>query len=111
MFKEYTMNFLGYSDRMSKEDLKDLYPNWIITDLRFPNELSAIKQRNGITIRVQRDLGLEFGYEENGIFKVHESETALIPYTEKGKWHATIRNDGTLEELYCQLDFLTVSGM
>ena len=32
-----------------------VYPNWIITDLRFPNELQAIKDRGGITIRVNRE--------------------------------------------------------
>jgi len=30
------------------------YPNWIITDMRFPNELKAVKDREGITIRVNR---------------------------------------------------------
>lgn len=30
------------------------FSNWIITDCRFPNELEAIKQRKGITIRVNR---------------------------------------------------------
>jgi hypothetical protein len=30
-------------------------PNWIITDLRFQNELAAVKDRGGITIRVDRD--------------------------------------------------------
>ena len=29
-------------------------PNWIITDMRFPNELKAVKDRGGITIRVNR---------------------------------------------------------
>ncbi len=29
-------------------------PNWIITDVRFPNEAEAIKQRGGIVIRVNR---------------------------------------------------------
>jgi hypothetical protein len=42
--------------------------NWIITDLRFPNELEAIKKRNGLTIRINRP-----GLEENN----HISETAL----------------------------------
>lgn len=32
------------------------YPNWIITDMRFPNELEAVKQKNGITIRVNRNI-------------------------------------------------------
>ena len=31
-----------------------VYPNWIITDMRFPNELEAVKSRGGITIRVDR---------------------------------------------------------
>ncbi len=30
------------------------YPNWIITDVRFPNEAKAIKDRGGIIIRVDR---------------------------------------------------------
>ena len=30
------------------------YPKWIITDLRFPNELEAVKKRDGLTIRVNR---------------------------------------------------------
>ena len=29
-------------------------PNWIITDTRFPNELQAIKDRGGISIRIDR---------------------------------------------------------
>lgn len=31
------------------------YPNWIITDVRFPNEVKAVKDRGGITIRVNRN--------------------------------------------------------
>ena len=30
-------------------------PNWIITDVRFPNEAKAIKDKGGILIRVNRD--------------------------------------------------------
>lgn len=30
------------------------YPNWIITDMRFPNEMEAVKKKGGITIRVNR---------------------------------------------------------
>ena len=42
----------------------------IITDVRFPNELQAIKDRDGIVIRVNRN---------NSLFKsvIHESETIL----------------------------------
>jgi len=31
-----------------------VYPNWIITDVRFPNEAKAIKDKGGIIIRVDR---------------------------------------------------------
>jgi len=31
-------------------------PNWIITDLRFPNEAEAIKKRNSILIRLERPI-------------------------------------------------------
>lgn len=36
--------------------LREKYPNWIVTDTRFPNELVAVKSRKGITIRVNRNL-------------------------------------------------------
>tara|TARA_R100000951_G_scaffold10686_3_gene9018 strand:- start:16608 stop:17540 length:933 start_codon:yes stop_codon:yes gene_type:complete len=39
----------GYSDGPH-------YPNWIITDVRFPNEAQAIKDRGGIVIRVERNI-------------------------------------------------------
>ncbi len=30
-------------------------PNWLITDCRFPNEIEAIKEKEGITIRINRE--------------------------------------------------------
>lgn len=45
------------------------YPNWIITDVRFPNELQDIKERNGIVIRINRN--------NIDASSTHESETAL----------------------------------
>lgn len=35
-------------------DLSDYYPNWIITDMRFPNELKAVKDKGGVVIRINR---------------------------------------------------------
>lgn len=45
------------------------YPNWIVTDVRFPNEAEAIKERDGIIVRIDRP----------GVKPVnsHPSETAL----------------------------------
>lgn len=33
-----------------------IFPQWIITDLRFPNEYDAIKQRGGFNIQINRDV-------------------------------------------------------
>ena len=63
-----------------------IYPNWIITDMRFPNEMEAVKKRGGITIRVNRpcDICGGSGYHKMScpISKSgeHESETALNNY-------------------------------
>lgn len=42
----------------------DTLDNWIITDMRFPNEMEAVKSRNGITIRVDRIL---FPYTDSDV--------------------------------------------
>lgn len=72
-------------------DIKDCYyhPNWIITDVRFENELQAIKDRNGITIRVDRNIDTTI------IFSTHVSETAL----DSAVFDYIIHNNGTIEEL------------
>jgi hypothetical protein len=66
------------------------YPNWIITDMRFPNEIAAVELREGITIRVNRDNGTR-AIDVNP----HPSETAL----DDAKFDYTIENNGTLDEL------------
>jgi hypothetical protein len=66
-----------------------VYPNWIITDLRFENELMAVKSRRSIVIKIDRP---DF---ENNVPK-HPSETALKHFK---AWDAIIVNDGTVEDL------------
>lgn len=61
--------------------------NYVFTDVRFPNELKAIKDAGGVTIRVIRD-----GVEP---VNAHPSETALNDYI----FDFTINNDGTVEQL------------
>lgn len=80
--------------------LEDLYPNWIITDTRFPNEAQAIKDRGGIVIRVNRNFDdIEIG--ENKIralinpINLHSSETALDDW----EFDYVLENDRTIEEL------------
>jgi len=45
-------------------------PNWIITDVRFPNEAKAIKQRGGIVIRVNRDSELEYKHTDKDVLNM-----------------------------------------
>ena len=62
-------------------------PNWLITDTRFPNEASAIKDKGGILLKVTRP-GV-------GPINDHPSETALNQW----KFDYEIQNNGSLEDL------------
>ena len=75
---------------------KDELSNWIITDTRFPNEMDAVKSKNGLVIKVERSLKLRKGYDTPNETDLHPSETSLDNYTE---WDYVIENNGTLEEL------------
>lgn len=62
------------------------YPNWIITDCRFPNEAQAVKECGGIVIRIERE----------GLSTMdHPSETSLDDY----EFDHIIYNNGSLSEL------------
>jgi hypothetical protein len=77
----------------SAPSYKGQYPNWIITDMRFPNEMEAVEKRHGITIRVVRP---SFMVDDKVIAKdLHPSETAL----DDAKFDYEIINDGTMEDL------------
>ena len=69
--------------------------SYIITDVRFPNEADAIKERGGYVIRVDRDTT---GYD---IDRNHPSETGLDDYTD---WDYIIKNDGSLEDFHYKID-------
>jgi hypothetical protein len=74
------------------------YPNWIITDMRFPNEMKAVEEREGITIRVIRSFNHKMGSKETGtldLTPLHPSETAL----DDAEFDYEIINDGTIEDL------------
>ena len=96
-------SFNGYKRQFicnSCYDSHDWFPNWIITDMRFPNELKAVKDRGGISIRVDRDN--EQVLKDKGIHipkhlitPEHSSETAL----DNAEFDYTIDNNGTIEEL------------
>lgn len=56
-----------------------IMPNWIITDVRFPNEAQAIKDKGGSMIRLDRIMN---PFPKND----HESETALNDWKFDGKF-------------------------
>ena len=71
-----------------KEDSK-----WIITDVRFPNELKAVKDKEGITLRIVRP-------SSEHLSSSHISETAL----DRSDFDYTILNNGSLEDLFIQVN-------
>jgi hypothetical protein len=78
-----------------------VYPNWIITDVRFPNEMEAVVERKGITIRVVRPCSEcgGIGYHKMSCSKQypkqHASETAL----DDAEFDYEIINDGSIKDL------------
>ena len=104
-------------DCVEKLNNEVVYPSWILTDCRFPNECEAIKKRNGILIKIDRPFRFRFPeitekflqsghidineYLKETDFEMykklnHESETALDNYTD---FDYIITNDGTIEDL------------
>lgn len=89
LFVDYTTKKYSIGiDKYGHQTIVDKYPNWLITDVRFPNELQAIKDRGGIVIRVNRN---------NSLFKsvIHESEIVL----DNATFDYVIDNNGAIEEL------------
>ena len=61
-------NFTPILNRWNEDGTNQL-PNWVITDVRFPNEVQEIERRGGFVIRVNRPEIISTDR--------HESETAL----------------------------------
>jgi hypothetical protein len=89
LFADYVPNwkFEGEGIEIDDVSLIKAYPNWIITDMRFPNEMEAVKERGGITVNVIRP-GISPG--------THESDFALVG----AKFDYEIINDGSIEQLF-----------
>jgi hypothetical protein len=54
LMADYQKELRIETDHPYSEHLTARYPNWIITDVRFPNEAQAIKDKGGIIIRIDR---------------------------------------------------------
>lgn len=92
--------------------------NWVITDVRFPNEAEAIKQRGGKLIKVYRNrfrcsncsslvegkwICQTCGTDQlvNEPYSLHQSEIALDNYR---NWDHIIDNNGSIEHLILQVN-------
>ena len=93
--------FIGDKRAVRCEECSVFYPDWIITDMRFPNEMEAVKKRGSITIRVNRPCNVCGG---SGYHKMscsvsksgeHYSETAL----DKSEFDYIVDNDSDIESL------------
>lgn len=104
LMADYKESQLGQAKRRRKGKTFPIgyfLPNWIITDVRFPNEAKAIKDKGGILIRVNREIPKEEDVNQSLLgamsnYKEHPSETALDDYQD---WDYIIQNDGTIEDL------------
>lgn len=103
LFSEYRP--IDDSRRVSMGNIIDYsncpFPNWIISDMRFPNELQSVKNRKGITIRINRNKNfvdkVNKAIENTGGYlpKEHESEIAL----DDAEFDYVIDNNGLIDEL------------
>jgi hypothetical protein len=91
LFADYTPThyLIGALDT-KLTDGDPVYPNWIITDMRFPNEMEAVKERGGITIRVVRPVE-----KSKTTARLHPSETSL----DSAEFDYKIINDGEIVDL------------
>lgn len=69
----------------------------LITDLRFPNEASAIKEMGGYLVRCSRDLPFDPDTD------THASEIALDEFS---GWDYVLDNNESLDQLRSQIDIM-----
>ena len=89
LFKDYDNIINRIKAKMRRKGFSILsglvFPNWIITDVRFSNEVKAIKEKEGIIIRINR---------ESDYNSTHFSETALDTYED---FDYTIDNNNCID--------------
>lgn len=91
LMSEYT-GWTDYRGYPTAEEREKCYPqNWIITDTRFPNELQALKEKDAVFIRVNRD-SVKSGDQ-------HRSETSWQDWN----FDYIIENNGSIEQLVDQV--------
>lgn len=97
LMSEYKMKNQSFDNSSNWIEKEDGYPNWIITDTRFPNEAQAVKDKGGIIIRINR----------NGVNPInnHPSEVGLDNWS----FDHIIENNGTIIELIDIVKDLNIS--
>lgn len=106
LMSEYTeiIDMSPASHRTSGINMQSLgHPNWIITDLRFPNELEAVRKKGGFTIRINRIIFTNEDTHPIGVPQ-HLSEIAL----DNASFDYTINNDGTVQDLVEQIKVILI---
>jgi len=90
------INYKDETNRIVSPSLEYYPSNWIITDVRFPNEAKAITDKGGINIRIQKHNMFDAAIKSLEL--EHESETALDNYQ-----FDYVVNHGTIEALIEQI--------
>ena len=113
LMADYTLSSVTLDDYGNS--LQNVYPNWVITDMRFPNEMDVVKAKGGITIRVNRK-GFPITHSKTGethllsreAFTEHPSETAI----DNHKFDYVIDNDGSISDLIDKVkEILTLNNI
>jgi len=80
VFADYKPQSVSAPAAISGNPQIEKYPNWIISDVRFPNEADAIKTKGGLLLRVNRPVDLIYPNEWNS----YASENKDSELSEKG---------------------------
>lgn len=86
---EYRVKHHNGTGKPGEEKLLGTWPNWIISDMRFMDELYRVKDCSGILIRINRGARISD----------HPSEISLDKYQQ---WDFVVDNTGDLIQLYEQ---------
>ena len=98
----YEFSEMYLKEHPNSNPTEPIYPNWIITDVRFPNEAKAIKDMGGIIVRVNRINSTPQTIYVNKQNSTHPSETALDTY----EFDYVIDNNDTLENLISKVEYI-----
>ena len=103
LFADYKAKWVPTGDSVAEEDvsLEKEYPNWIITDMRFPNEMEAVVKRGGITVKVVRGCSEcgGIGYHKLSCSKQYEKQHPSETAIDDAEFDYEIINDGSIEDL------------